>query len=385
MNFNPDLTRITQNALTHLKGKTFGGVSKESAQEAVEHGVTEVIKQGREAIGQVQQEMTLLRNKTAQEISQITSEKDVAIFNAKQEAQQKIATAQKAADEKVKQAKAPKFFEKLLPNGNKIVRKVNQNGAVMEKEIITTVDKNKQPVERLLRAKVETLAGDIRRTTYNTQTGKPVKTYTNTNGSKVYEYKEDGFATNVDDVNVKNVKAEKPTIITQTPAKPVPGYWQGETGMEFERIYSDGSKDTITKILDRNHNDNTRVKLVKVDKDGNFLEETTKWENGAVRTNKRMPNGANRESETYITQEGEPVTYYSERLYDSPTGERVTTEFGGTYQKLRYSAKIQKDEFGLYTGKYRAKIKFPKESGKKPMIITGTQTEIRNTINEMLK
>ncbi len=385
MNFNPDLTRITQNALTHLKGKTFGGVSKESAQEAVEHGVTEVIKQGREAIGQVQQEMTLLRNKTAQEISQITSEKDVAIFNAKQEAQQKIATAQKAADEKVKQAKAPKFFEKLLPNGNKIVRKVNQNGAVMEKELITTVDKNQQPVERVLRAKVETLAGDIRKTTYNPQTGKPVKTYTNTNGSKIYEYKEDGFATKVDDVNVKNVKAERPTIITQTPAKPVPGYWQGETGMEFERIYSDGSKDTITKILDRNHNDNTRVKLVKVDKDGNFLEETTKWENGAVRTNKRMPNGANRESETFINQEGQPVTYYSERLYDTTTSERVTTEFGGTYQNLRYSAKIQKDEFGLYTGKYKAKIKFPKESGKKPMIITGTQTEIRNTINEMLK
>lgn len=385
MNFNPDLTRITQNALTHLKGKTFGGVSKESAQEAVEHGVTEVIKQGREAIGQVQQEMTLLRNKTAQEISQITSEKDVAIFNAKQEAQQKIATAQKAADEKVKQAKAPKTFEKLLENGNKLIRKVNQNGAVMEKELITTVDKNQQPVERVLRAKVETLAGDIRKTTYNPQTGKPVKTYTNTNGSKIYEYKEDGFATKVDDVNVKNVKAEKPTIITQTPAKPVPGYWQGETGMEFERIYSDGSKDTITKILDRNHNDNTRVKLVKVDKDGNFLEETTKWENGAVRTNKRMPNGANRESETFINQEGQPVTYYSERLYDTTTSERVTTEFGGTYQNLRYSAKIQKDEFGLYTGKYKAKIKFPKESGKKPMIITGTQTEISNTINEMLK
>lgn len=385
MNFNPDLTRITQNALTHLKGKTFGGVSKESAQEAVEHGVTEVIRQGREAIGQVQQEMTLLRNKTAQEISQITSEKDVAIFNAKQEAQQKIATAQKAADEKVKQAKAPKTFEKLLENGNKLIRKVNQNGAVMEKELITTVDKNQQPVERVLRAKVETLAGDIRKTTYNPQTGKPVKTYTNTNGSKIYEYKEDGFATKVDDVNVKNVKAEKPTIITQTPAKPVPGYWQGETGMEFERIYSDGSKDTITKILNRNHNDNTRVKLVKVDKDGNFLEETTKWENGAVRTNKRMPNGANRESETFINQEGQPVTYYSERLYDTTTSERVTTEFGGTYQNLRYSAKIQKDEFGLYTGKYKAKIKFPKESGKKPMIITGTQTEIRNTINEMLK
>ena len=385
MNFNPDLTRITQNALTHLKGKTFGGVSKESAQEAVEHGVTEVIKQGREAIGQVQQEMTLLRNKTAQEISQITSEKDVAIFNAKQEAQQKIATAQKAADEKVKQAKAPKTFEKLLENGNKLIRKVNQNGAVMEKELITTVDKNQQPVERVLRAKVETLAGDIRKTTYNPQTGKPVKTYTNTNGSKVYEYKEDGFATNVNNVNVKKIMSLKPTIVEQTPAKPVPGYWQGETGMEFERIYSDGSKDKITKILDRNHNDNTRVKLVKVDKDGNFLEETTKWENGAVRTSKRMPNGANRESETYITQEGQPVTYYSESLYDSTTGERVTTEFGGTYQKLRYSAKIQKDEFGLYTGKYRAKIKFPKESGKKPMIITGTQTEIRNTINEMLK
>ena len=385
MNFNPDLTRITQNALTHLKGKTFGGVSKESAQEAVEHGVTEVIKQGREAIGQVQQEMTLLRNKTAQEISQITSEKDVAIFNAKQEAQQKIATAQKAADEKVKQAKAPKTFEKLLENGNKLIRKVNQNGAVMEKELITTVDKNQQPVERVLRAKVETLAGDIRKTTYNPQTGKPVKTYTNTNGSKIYEYKEDRFATKVDDVNVKNVKAEKPTIITQTPAKPVPGYWQGETAMEFERICSDGSKDKITKILDRNHNDNTRVKLVKVDKDGNFLEETTKWENGAVRTNKRMPNGANRESETFINQEGQPVTYYSERLYDTTTSERVTTEFGGTYQNLRYSAKIQKDEFGLYTGKYKAKIKFPKESGKKPMIITGTQTEIRNTINEMLK
>lgn len=385
MNFNPDLTRITQNALTHLKGKTFGGVSKESAQEAVEHGVTEVIKQGREAIGQVQQEMTLLRNKTAQEISQITSEKDVAIFNAKQEAQQKIATAQKAADEKVKQAKAPKTFEKLLENGNKLIRKVNQNGAVMEKELITTVDKNQQPVERVLRAKVETLAGDIRKTTYNPQTGKPVKTYTNTNGSKIYEYQEDGFATKVDDVNVKNVKAEKPTIITQTPAKRVSGIYYGETGMEVERIYSDGSKDTITKIMNSDHSDNTRVRLRKVDKDGKLLEETTKWSTGGVRTTKMMPNGARREIETYINQEGKPVTYYNDFKYDQATRETVMSEFGGAYPKLRYTAKLQKDEFGLYSDKYNTKIKFPKESGQKPIVITGTSKEINTKINEMLK
>lgn len=385
MNFNPDLTRITQNALTHLKGKTFGGVSKESAQEAVEHGVTEVIKQGREAIGQVQQEITLLRNKTAQEISQITSEKDVAIFNAKQEAQQKIATAQKAADEKVKQAKAPKTFEKLLENGNKLIRKVNQNGAVMEKELITTVDKNQQPVERVLRAKVETLAGDIRKTTYNPQTGKPVKTYTNTNGSKIYEYQEDGFATKVDDVNVKNVKAEKPTIITQTPAKRVSGIYYGETGMEVERIYSDGSKDTITKIMNSDHSDNTRVRLRKVDKDGKLLEETTKWSTGGVRTTKMMPNGARREIETYINSEGKPVTYYNDFKYDQATRETVMSEFGGTYPKLRYTAKLQKDEFGLYSDKYNTKIKFPKESGQKPIVITGTSKEINTKINEMLK
>ncbi len=385
MSFNPDLTRITQNALTHLKGKTFGGVSKESAQEAVEHGVTEVIKQGREAIGQVQQEMNLLRNKTAHEISQITSEKDIAIFKAKQEAQQEIATAQKAADEKVKQAKAPKIFEKLLENGNKLIRKVNQNGAVMEKELISTVDKNQQPVERVLRAKVETLAGDIRKTTYNPQTGKPVKTYTNTNGSKVYEYQEEGFATKVNDVNVKNVKAEKPTVITQTPAKRVSGIYYGETGMEVERIYSDGSKDTITKIMDRDHSDNARIKLVKVDKNGKFLEETTKWSTGSVRTTKMLPNGARKEIETFFNQEGKPITSYNEFKYDQTTRETVITEFGCAYPKLRYTAKLQKDEFGLYSDKYNTKIKFPKESGQKPINITGTRQEINTKINEMLK
>lgn len=53
MSFNPNITEITNYALRKLKGKTFGGVSKESAAEAVERGVSEAIRQGQNAIGQV--------------------------------------------------------------------------------------------------------------------------------------------------------------------------------------------------------------------------------------------------------------------------------------------------------------------------------------------
>ncbi len=385
MSFNPNITEITSMALTKLKGKTFGGVSKESAAEAVERGVTEAIRQGQNAIGQVQQEMSLLRNKTAHEIAQITSEKDVAIFRAKQEAQQEIATAQKAADEKVKQAKAPKVFEKILPNGIKTVRKVNRNGAVMEKESIIVRNKDNQPEERLLSVKVQNLAGDVRKSSYSPHWEKPQSTYTDTNGPKVYVYDQYGNTRYIKDVNVKKIMSPKPTIVEQTPAKPIPGYWQGETGMEIERIYSDGSKDTITKIMDRNHSDNTRVKLVKVDKDGKFIEETTKWGNGSVRSEKRLPNGTTRQTESYIAQDGSRSTSYYDTTYDKTMNQRVTTGFGYSNSKLSYSAKLQKDEFGLYTDKYRTKIKFPKESGKKPMFITGSREYIAGYVNELQK
>lgn len=384
MNFNPDITRITQTALTKLKGKTFGGVDKGSAKEAVEYGVNEIIRQSNDAIGQVQREMNILKNKTAQEISKMESEKDTAVFQAKQHAEKEIATANKNAQDKIRAAKAPKIFEKLLPNGNKLIRKSNQNGAVMEKEMVTVIDKNtNEPVEKVLTAKVQNLAGDVRKTTFDVITGKPLKTYTDTIAPKQYIYKNE-FETEVKDVNVKKVISPKPTLIGETEPVRVSGHFMGETGFEIERLYSDGSKVKLTKLTDSYH-DNNRLKIYKTDKNGNRLEDTIIWSNGNSRSDIRLKDNTDRHIEKFKREDNTEVVKYYDTIYDSRTCNRYTTGFGEKNAKISYSAKLQKDEFDIYTNTYKAKIKFPKDSGRKPIIIEGDMGTIQKQIKELQK
>ena len=87
--------RIVNEAASKLTSKTFGGVSKESAMEAIKAAV----KAGEEAVAKVTQELQAFKGKTAQEMAELTSKNDRVILQTKAEAQAAVEAAQKQAEE----------------------------------------------------------------------------------------------------------------------------------------------------------------------------------------------------------------------------------------------------------------------------------------------
>lgn len=361
MSINPQkISELTQQAYSMLKNKTLGGVSKESAQTAISEAVNKAVQMGEEAVGKVQQEMQALRGKTAREIAEITSQKDVAVFNAKQEAAQAIARAKDEAAAAVKKAKSPKQAERVLPNGHKEVRKVNRNGAVMVKEY--------NEAGQLLKSNVTTLDGTIRRTSYNPLTGKPVKTFTNTSGKDMLiEYSDNGM-TKMTGVNNKKAAPQKPTLVSQTRPRPVNDGWSGETGQGFERIYSDGSKEEISRFFNPDYRGVVnRTILKRYDKDGKLVYDQTKWPDGnAVREHIYKDN--RRISKEYAIVRGERRKSEIEAVYDNNTNRSVIVKAKKETDESKTVYTALKDELGFYTGKYRAKTTYPKGSGKQPEI-----------------
>lgn len=176
------VSKIITDASSSMKSKMMGGVSKESAEEALNVVAKKIKNIAEEAIGKAQKEIQECKNKTANEIAEITSKKDTAVFNAKQEAEKAIETAKA----EVKTAKAVKTSKEVqLENGNTRTRKINKNGAIMTTEKAS--NGNKVSVE------VEQLDGSFRKTEYDAASGKRLYTKTNTDSKKTYEYDLDGL------------------------------------------------------------------------------------------------------------------------------------------------------------------------------------------------
>ena len=359
MAINPENVRnITIDAISSLKGKALGGVSKESAQNAISQAVNKAVILGEEAVGRVQQEMQALRGKTAQEIADITSQKDAFVFQARQDAAKLVEQAQQKAAEAVKQAKATKSAEKILPNGHKEVRSVNKNGAVMVKEY--------NEAGKLLRANVTTLDGSIRRTSYNPVTGEPLKTFTNTSGKDMLiEYKAYGQH-KVSQVNNKKVKPQKPTLVSQTRPEYAQTGWSGERGMKFDRIYSDGSKETITRVTNSDGSRVERTELVRLDKDGTKVYDKINWDTNATR--EHIYKGDKTISKESYRKGGETYKMETETIYDPNTDKNVIVKAKKSDSDSTTTYKALKDEFGFYTGKYKAKTTYSKVSGMQPYI-----------------
>ena len=382
MAINPENVRnITIDAISSLKGKALGGVSKESAQNAISEAVNKAVRLGEEAVGRVQQEMQALRGKTAQEIADITSQKDAFVLQARQDAakqveqaQQKAAEAvkqveqaQQKAAEAVKQAKATKSAEKILPNGHKEVRSVNKNGAVMVKEY--------NEAGQLLRANVTTLDGSIRRTSYNPVTGEPLKTFTNTSGKyMLIEYKAYGQH-KVSQVNNKKVKPQKPTLVSQTRPEYVKSQWSGENGQTFDRIYSDGSKETIKRFTSDSNRQPVRTELERFDANGNRVYDKIDWLDSKS-TREHIYKENKIIAKENCNEKGYEYVTYNETVYDPNTNSRVVVKAKLTKDGATTTYKALKDEFGFYTGTYQAKTVYPKGSGKKPEISEVSQNNI---------
>ena len=368
------LERIVGEAASKLTSKTFGGVSKESAMEAIKAAV----KAGEEAVAKVTQELQAFKGKTAQEMAELTSKNDRVILQTKAEAQAAVEAAQKQASEQVKAAKAaaraPKVFEKALPNGGKEVRKVSANGATMVKEY--------NAEGKLVKYSVTQLDGSIRRTTFDPITGKPVKTYTNIGGDKLVEYKE-GSSSITKAVNKKKVKAEKPTLVSQTEPKRIYNSdWGHEGGYEVTRTYSDGSKEVVQKFTEGNNN---RTVVRKTNAKGTQTKEKITWEDGNYRLNRYNPEKRTSENtESYDIGNGIKLITTKRSVYLPNEGVPTTTGSDYIIGKAKVTADRIKDEFGLYTDKYRIKVTYPKETGRKPVVIkAGTESDINRPQREI--
>ena len=179
------LERIGEEALSLLKNKTLGGVSKESAIEAI----NKVVEAAQKEIGKVQAEVAQFKGKTAEEMAALTTAKDSLSL-------------------RLKNVKKGRTVKTELPNGNTKTRQVNQNGTVMEKIV--------SPNGNLIEAKVELLSGEVRHTKYNPKTNKPVSTYSDTTGKQVLiKYDDTGKSITSQKVNNKKVESDKPFIVNK--------------------------------------------------------------------------------------------------------------------------------------------------------------------------
>lgn len=223
-----DTSKIITEASSLLQKKTLGGISKESAIEAIQKAVEKAKTAAEEAVGKVQQELRTYQNKSANDIAKITSEKDAF----KKESEKAIADAKAECASKLKEAKKVKIHEKTLPNGNTEIRKVNKNGAVMVKEVT--------PEGKLVKVEVTSAEGDYVKTTYNANTGKPLKTFKTTNGDKTIKYNAEGKSVETKNVNVKKVKPQKPELQATEILK------EDSSFAEIKKTYSDGSYEMIS-------------------------------------------------------------------------------------------------------------------------------------------
>ena len=255
---------VVKSAIRNLQSKTFGGVSKESAQNAIKDTAQEVQNIANEEIYQVQRELNSVRNRSLDEIVQLTSDKDrleISLKKTKTELDKTAKELSEVSNELRKAISTKAGKEKVLPNGHIQTTKVNRNGATMTVETLP----NEQRTPILY--EVTNIDGYKRRTKINPVDGKPINTFTDTHGEYLYEYLPNGAK--IRKVNVKKVKT-KPQVVKREVLV------DNCHMCEVRESYSDGSYKTI------NYNPNNRKisKEVMYDNNNKVLYEIeTKGEN----------------------------------------------------------------------------------------------------------
>lgn len=247
------INSIVTNSEKLLKQRTLGGVNADSAANAIKNAAEGMAKKANELLGSTQKEIESLRsqnNLSAQKIAELTSQKDKFELSSKA-AQEEINTL-KSREFKIKQGKP-----KTLPNGNIETIKINKNGARMTTETL--------PDGRKVSVTVETIDGDIRKTTFNPATGKPIKTFTNTNGKDlIIEYDADGKFKKLKEVNNKKVRVKEPTVVSREILE------TKNSITKAQKTYSDGSYE----ILEYNASNNSPISANLYNKDNKLLKNT---------------------------------------------------------------------------------------------------------------
>ena len=249
---------IMQRAQQGLVKRTLGGVTQESAINAINQATNEAVVEGNKRIASLELEVRdkdsriySLRESLDNETSKLEQATQVA-----QELKDKLTVI----NEQFAKANAIKVGKpKTLPNGNIETIRVNRNGFRETTETLAD--------GRKVSKKFETIDGDVLKITYNPVTGEPLKAFSNVNGDTLTEYK-DGKATAAKPVNNKKVTPKKPELINTEIVKDESNRSNGIS--EIRRSYSDGSYDTIIYSHYKQH----PLKEIKINKDGKVFQET---------------------------------------------------------------------------------------------------------------
>ncbi len=240
-----NIQKIAAESAATLKGKMMGGVSKESAVDAITGAATRVAdimtEEAKVAQRNFQSSIDQLRRTHADEIASKDSfirGQEVQISESKTalaQSQQENETLGKRLSGIADRIRKAATFRRVKsnPDGTEVFAKANVNGTRMEKVV--------NPEGKITQINVEQLDGSVRRTTYNPETGKPVRMYTNTGKDPVeITYDQFGRSIKTRKVNVKKSAAPKPTVVETKILR------DSDTIRELESKMSDGS---IKKVM----------------------------------------------------------------------------------------------------------------------------------------
>jgi len=348
---------VVESAGKLLKKRPLGGVTTESATNAISNAAESVRTAANEQISAVQRELNQFKYTSAQQIAELTSKKDAVVLQRDNLQSELDASKSMIEVLKARLAKALGIRiqePRVLPNGNIEHVKMNKNGAKMT---TTTLEDG-----RKISVEVETAAGK-RKTIYNPVTGKPIKTFTNVRGisrpngkipdertlsDRLMIYDSEGVTKSIENVNIKKIKPQKPSVVSREVLSTENGI------ISTRKTFSDGSYE-LAEIVEFSKNPKLNTVF---DKDGIKVQETV-YEYGR---------GFNKDITKITTTNYYPKTQKpssivikkcsmsDDKMIPIDTSEMFLTEKGDLYKKvtvihenggIKQIIKANVDEFGL--------------------------------------
>ena len=373
LTINPE--NVIKSAESSLKKKTFGGVSLESAKEAIQKTADGVKQLADNAIGSVQQELQNFKGKSAQEMAEMTSKKDAIILSKDNQIKElSEMTSEKDAiilskDNEIKELS--EIFDtasKLLRRGKGVfvwgkpketkrgtleINRSNRNGARMTIEITQPTPDGEAS---LLKAKLTNNDGDVRTTYYllnytgnkkHIRTKSPINegninlsigvrkfTYTDVNNDMKIHYDRNGDFKSKELVNQKKVtkKLYSEDFISSN----------SDTGIDrFKKLNIDGSY----QIEDYDNNRQMLIKTSQYNSKGQRYKESYIQFDDDGKIESRVTTKFNPENGVEI----EELTQYADgswgKVFYNEEGSAIKLE-GRTAHGLKRIMTATKDKYG---------------------------------------
>ena len=245
---------IVTNAAKKFEKKFMGGITEESARKALQAGIEEAATIGQAEVRIVQQKLSKTQVQSAQQIAELTKQKDRFERGVNQLTAERdqIAEELKAAQQVIEGAAKP--IRGINPKGNIVEVSTNPRGRITK-----TVEKLPNKEETPISVTYTDKLGYKRTNHLDLGTGKVERTTTNTHGNHEYVYGEKGSVV-IGSKSKKPVKCLSKDIIEKNLKNGI---------AKIKKTYSDGSYEII------NYNINTKCEFsgYRINKYGKKISE----------------------------------------------------------------------------------------------------------------